>query len=267
MIIHNTPQDSYQSMNADQGIYAQDSWTIGRFTINPGVRFERFNGSFGGRSVAAGRFVPARQFDRVDDMPNWNDVSPRFGFAWDVQGNGKTAVKVGTGKYVRAYSTGFAETYDPEFYTSATLTWIDLNGDDVAQGVSLPPTTRGCVYRTTGCEIDFSTLPANFGTKPLQNPSADIARPYQIETNVSLQREIVTGTSVTFSYFRRDYKNLIWSDNIGYRPVRLHALRRAEPAWRQQHGDALQPESREGERSTSWIRTRARTTAPTAATT
>jgi len=212
VIIHNTPQDSLQNMNADQGIYAQDSWTIGRFTINPGVRFEHFNGSFGGRSVAAGRFVPFRQFDEVPGVPNWNDVSPRFGFAWDVQGNGKTAVKVGTGKYVRAYSTGFAETYDPEFYTSATLTWTDLNGDDTAQGV------RGCVYRTPGCEIDFSTLPANFGTKPLQNPAPDIARPYQIETNISVQREIVPGTSVTVSYFRRDYKNLIWSDNLGIDP-------------------------------------------------
>jgi hypothetical protein len=33
-----------------------------------------------------------------------------------------------------------------------------------------------------------------------------------------VQREIVTGTSVTFSYFRRDYRNLIWSDNIGIDP-------------------------------------------------
>jgi carboxypeptidase family protein len=212
VIIHNTPQDSLQNMNADQGIYAQDSWTVGRFTINPGVRFEHFNGSFGGRSVAGGRFVPARQFDEVENVPNWNDVAPRLGFAWDVQGNGKTAVKFGTGKYVRAYSTGFAEAYDPEFYTSATLTWTDLNGDDTAQGA------RGCVYRTPGCEIDFSTLPANFGTKPLQNPAADIARPYQIETNVSVQREVVPGTSVTVSYFRRDYKNLIWSDNLGIDP-------------------------------------------------
>jgi hypothetical protein len=212
VIIHNTPQDSLQNMNADEGIYAQDSWTVGRFTINPGVRFEHFNGSYGGRSVGAGRFVPFRDFPEVENVPNWNDVAPRFGFAWDVQGNGKTAVKVGTGKYVRAYSTGFAETYDPEFYTSATVAWTDLNGDDIAQG------TRGCVYKTPGCEIDFSNLPANFGTKPLQNPAADIRRPYQIETNVSVQRELIPGTSVTLSYFRRDYKNLIWSDNLGIDP-------------------------------------------------
>jgi len=33
-----------------------------------------------------------------------------------------------------------------------------------------------------------------------------------------VQREIVSGTSVTVSYFRRDYKNLIWSDNLGIDP-------------------------------------------------
>ena len=212
VIIHNTPQDSLQMMNQDEGIYAQDSWTVGRFTINPGVRFEHFNGSIGERGVAAGRFVPARHFDATDDVPNWSDVAPRFGIAWDVKGDGKTAVKFGTGKYVRAYSTGFAETYDPNFYSSATLTWNDLNKDDTAQG------TRGCVYLTPGCEIDFSTLPANFGVKPTQNPAPGVSRPYQIETNASVQREIVAGTSVTVSYFRRDYKNLIWSDNLGIDP-------------------------------------------------
>ncbi len=209
VIVHNTPQDSYQAMNADQGIYAQDSWTVGRFTINPGVRFEHFNSSIEARDLGAGRFVPGRHFDKRADVPNWNDISPRFGFAWDIQGNGKTAVKFGTGKYVRAYSTGFAEAYDPNFYSAATLTWNDLNRDDSAQGA------RGCVYLTAGCEIDFSTLPATFGVKPSQNPADGIKRPYQIETNVSVQREILPGASITLSYFRRDYKNLIWGDNLG----------------------------------------------------
>jgi hypothetical protein len=221
VIIHNTPQDSRADMNADQGIFVQDSWTLGRFTINPGVRFEHFNSSTPERSVAPGRFVPARTFPTVENLPNWYDVSPRFGAAWDLQGNGKTAVKFGIGKYVRAYSSGYAEAYDPNFYSSGTLTWTDLNGDDTAQGTLgyLPNGTRvPCVYRTAGCEIDFSTLSSSFGVKPSQNPAPGLERPFQIETNVSVQRELIPGSSVTVSYFRRDYRKNVWSDNLLINP-------------------------------------------------
>jgi hypothetical protein len=37
----NTPSGHNES-GTNLGIYVQDSWTLGRFTINPGVRFERF---------------------------------------------------------------------------------------------------------------------------------------------------------------------------------------------------------------------------------
>ncbi|MBS1818237.1 MAG: TonB-dependent receptor [Acidobacteria bacterium] len=221
VIIYNTPQSSQSNMDQDQGIYAQDQWTLGRVTVSPGVRFEHFVGSIDGRSVAGGRFVPARTFQDVPDVPNWRDVSPRLGVAWDVKGDGKTAVKAGWGKYVRAYSTGFADTYDPNFFTSATLSWTDLNNDNIAQGglSYLPDGTRvACTYRTPGCEIDFSTLSSTFGTKPQQTFDPKIGRPYQYEMNASVQRELMPGTSVTFSFKRRDYRNLIWSDNTLVNP-------------------------------------------------
>ena len=217
VIIHNTPQDSQANMNADRGIFVQDSWTLGRFTLSPGVRFEHFNSSIDARGAAPGRFVPARQTTAREDVPNWNDISPRFGFAWDIAGNGKTAVKFGIGKYVRAYSTGFAEAYDPNFYASSTLSWTDLNNDDYAQG-TIQYGANGqrtpCVYRAPGCEIDFSNLPTTFGVRPPQDFDPSLRRPYQIEMNASVQREIVPGSSVTFSYFRRDYKRMVWSDNL-----------------------------------------------------
>jgi hypothetical protein len=219
--IYNTPQSSQSNMDMDRGIYVQDQWTIGRFTISPGLRFESFHGSIEGLSVGAGRFVPERNFSDIPDVPNWNTVAPRLGFAWDVNGDGKTAVKAGWGKYVRAYSTGFADTYDPNIFTSATLSWTDLNGDNIAQGglSYLPDGTRSaCVYRTAGCEIDFSNLASTFGTRPQRTFDPDIQRPFQYEMNVSLQRELLPGTSVTVAYRRRDYNNLIWSDNVLVNP-------------------------------------------------
>ena len=183
-------------------VFVQDSWTLKRLTINPGVRFEWFNGSIPAREVAPGNFVPFRSFAEVKDLPNWKDVSPRFGMAWDIMGDGKTALKFGIGKYVRSYTTGFAETYDPNFYDTDTRTWGDTNGNDIARA------------GRTGSRARTSTS----GSKASRQPADGIARPYQIESNLSLQREVLTGTSVTLSYFRRDYKNLIWTDNLAVDP-------------------------------------------------
>ena len=44
---------------------------------------------------------------------HWNDITPRMGVAYDLFGNGKTAVKVNLGKYMEAFS--------------ATNTDLDLN--------------------------------------------------------------------------------------------------------------------------------------------
>ena len=34
------------------------------------------------------------------EVQNWKDLSPRVGFAWDVFGNGRTAVKASVARYV-----------------------------------------------------------------------------------------------------------------------------------------------------------------------
>ena len=78
----------------DLGFYLQDSWTIKRLTLNPGVRIEYFNGKDERDRRAGRRFVPARYFPEEKDLPNWkNDVAPRMSLAYDVFGTGKTAVK------------------------------------------------------------------------------------------------------------------------------------------------------------------------------
>src|SRR5205085_7709824 len=42
VLVYNTPTTSIVNMNYDIGMYLQDTWTLKRFTINPGIRFDLF---------------------------------------------------------------------------------------------------------------------------------------------------------------------------------------------------------------------------------
>jgi len=99
VIVYNTPTRLYALMGADLGIYLQDSWTLKRLTINPGIRFEYFNSSAQAKAVEAGRFVPARSFPEIANIPNWMNLAPRLGVVYDLTGDAKTAIKASVNKY------------------------------------------------------------------------------------------------------------------------------------------------------------------------
>ena len=99
--VTNSPVDASSKLDLDLGIYVQDSWTIGQLTLNPGLRFEALRGSVPAQQVGAGRFVGARSFDEIPNLPNWKDITPRFGAAYDLFGNGRTAIKGSVGKYTQ----------------------------------------------------------------------------------------------------------------------------------------------------------------------
>ncbi len=60
-------------------------------------------------------------------MPNWNDWAVRFAAAYDLFGNGKTALKANAGKYVAAQAAGFAQTFNGMSGVTQTVTWTDLD--------------------------------------------------------------------------------------------------------------------------------------------
>src|SRR4029077_30370 len=43
--VYNAPGESFQNVNSDLGLFAQDAWTMKRLTLNYGGRFEHFNAS------------------------------------------------------------------------------------------------------------------------------------------------------------------------------------------------------------------------------
>src|SRR5213078_2547539 len=109
-----------------------DQWKMPRLTLNYGLRFDYFRAHVPAQHVPATQFVPAaRDFDRLSDVPNWKDINPRLGGSYDLQGNGRTALKASLGRYVGAASTNIALAANPvaTSVNNVTRTWSDTNGD------------------------------------------------------------------------------------------------------------------------------------------
>jgi hypothetical protein len=207
VIVYNTPTRLYNLMGADFGVYIQDSWTLKRLTVNPGVRYEYFNSSSQPKAVEAGRFVPARSFDLIPDTPNWKNLAPRFSMVYDLTGNAKTALKGSINKYNRNFTTDFANRYNPLVLQSDTRNWSDcdyLPGTSTCSALVVPTNRDGIAQNN---EIGPSNN-NRFGLTPARHPDPGIERPYDIEYSLSVVRELRRGVSVTGAWYRRETYNL-----------------------------------------------------------
>jgi Carboxypeptidase regulatory-like domain len=196
VIEFNTPVQSEVDVT-DLGIYVQDLWTTKRLTLSPGLRFDYFNSGAPAENEPAGRFVPARQFAAASNLADWKDVSPRIGVAYDLFGDGKTAIKGSIGRFVQSEGPTFASTYLPEVFSTNTCSWTDLNHDDVAADSEI-----------TGCTNNA------FGLRVNHNPAAGISRPYQWVSDIGLQHQLLAGVGLSVSYNRRVYHDIIWTQNL-----------------------------------------------------
>ena len=196
VVVYNTPNSNEVTMNADLGIYVQDSWRMDNLTVNAGVRYDYYKATINANTVEGGRFVPTRSFPQVD-LPTFSDISPRVGLTYDLFGDGTTAVKAGVNKYVASMAADFARTYDPSVSDSDTRNWDDLNGDDIAQDNEIGPSND-----------------RNFGLASTRRPDDNLKREYNIEYSASIDRQLSQGLSVSVGYYRRTFHRLWFTDNV-----------------------------------------------------
>ena len=211
------PLPDYEALRAKLALYAQDQWTIGRLTLNLGVRFDYHNAYVPGQNLAATQFVPARAYDAVLDVPNWKDLSPRIGGAWDLFGTGKTAVKASISRYVAADATGFASRNNPvnTSVNTATRTWTDRDGNFAPDCDLTSPAANG------ECG---ALAPTNFGKPNIVTSYADDVihgfgnRGWDWEFSTSVQQELRPGIAAEVTYARHWYGNFIVVANQAVSP-------------------------------------------------
>jgi hypothetical protein len=188
--VYNTPTRYYEYVNADLGIYAQDVWTMSRLTLSPGFRYDHFNAKIQGGCRLAGRFVPAFCQPDVPNMPNWNNLSPRFSAVYDLFGDAKTALKGSVSKYMLPWAGGWAKRYDPFTTVSESRNWSDPDHDGIAQDNEIGASGN-----------------ANFGVSTGRSPAPGLAREYNVETTAGIQHQLLPRLSVFGGYYHRHFYN------------------------------------------------------------
>ena len=213
------PRYIHTKLNQATGIFVTDRWTKQRLTLTFGLRFDYNNGSVPAQDQPAGRFLAARHFDEVSDVPNWKDLSPRLGVAYDLFGDGRTAVKASLSRYISGgpiTATALAANPVATTVNNANRNWTDLNGNFLPECDFVNPVANGecgpLGNRSFGQNLITTVLdPAitqGFGV-----------RPYNWETTLILQHELAPSVGLNVGYYHRQYGNFTVTDNTLVTPT------------------------------------------------
>ena len=132
-------------------VYLQDQWTFNRFTFNGALRYDNAQSNFGKTCVGPDLYKPDTYC--LNDPATgagkgvrFQDITPRWGVAWDVFGTGKTSVKYSMGKYLDGVQVGSIYTASNPAGTGRTVNsytrqWVDADGDRTVDcDLVIPPT-------------------------------------------------------------------------------------------------------------------------------
>jgi hypothetical protein len=192
-----------------QDLFLNDTWSLGRVTLNLGARWDRYRGWMPeNRQIAFANgpvSVPEQVFPEQTFF-TWNSIGPRIGITYDLAGDGRTVLKASYGRFWHNPGPGVSADANPnQNNKSVTYTWNDANRDQHYQA---------------GEEVGAPTASSLAGTVQLDS---DLDQPFSHDATFYVERQIATtlGARVGFVYKSED--DLIGSYNIG-RPPSAYTL-------------------------------------------
>jgi hypothetical protein len=166
-------------------------------------------------------------FERTASVDAYNDISPRGGAAYDVFGNGKTAIKFNFGRYLAPATNDNPYTQNnpgSRIITSASRTWSDTNKNFVVDCDILNPAQQVVPGGDTCGALIGDGL--NFGKAGAASTQVnpDIltgwgTRRYDWSWGIDLQQELFPRVSLDVNYNRRSFGNFTVTDNRAIGPT------------------------------------------------
>jgi hypothetical protein len=226
--------------------YAQDQWTRGRLTLQGALRYEHawsfFPEGLNGLLTDSVFGGPVHTLPEAKGVNSYNDIAPRMGMAYDIFGNGKTAVKVNLSKYWQsAANDGVYIGTNPAstFAQTTNRAWTD-NGNFRPDCDLQNPLAQD--NRATGGDLCGALDNQNFfkfkqdGTVTSTATRIDPAllggwgvRPYDWQFAAAVQQELIPRVSVEVGYSRRWWGNLTVTDNLAVGPSDFDVYTRTSP--------------------------------------
>jgi len=213
----------HETMKALMGVYVQDQWTRNRLTLNGGLRFDYENALVPAQQLDAGPYIGVRDYDSVTCVPCWKDLSPRGSAAYDLFGNGRTALKVSVGRYTTEEMLNTAHNNNPLLLanSSTARSWDDLTYPvgDPRRANFVPDCDLKDPVKNGECGPYANP---NFGKTIVTNHyDPEILngfRPYNWASSVVVQHELTHGMALNVGYFRTSWHNQTATDALGVVP-------------------------------------------------
>lgn len=210
------PGNEKEQIDGDWGFFVQDRWSIGRkLTLNLGLRADLLFSSVPDQTLPASVWLPTQNYS-AQDVLSYKDLSPRIGAAYDLFGNGKTAVKVALARYVAGETVNLTGAVNPirTIATTDRRTWADLNGDRTIYNPDFSVQTNELGPSTN---LNFGTAVPGTVYDP-ETLGGWFNRPYSWETNVAIQHELFPRVGITGLYYWRRSYNQRAVDNLKITP-------------------------------------------------
>ena len=204
--------------------YAQDTWTRNRLSVQGALRYDQarsFSPAEGNGTQATSRFNAAPiTLERTEGVNTYRDISPRVGAAYDVFGNGKTALKFNLGRYLAPATNDTIYTANnpsTRIVDSASRSWADTNRNFVVDCDLLNPAgqtvpggdTCGAM---TGDALNFGKAGGSTRVNPDLLTGWGV-RPVDWQWGINLQQELAPRISLDLGYNKRWWGNYTVTDN------------------------------------------------------